>query len=143
MLSQDERDHTDTHGATLMRNRRYLWVADRMGNRIVVIDTRTDLLAGEIQLPGPLSDDPSPDLMDTSPGGDRVYVSLRGKFPLSGDPHASTGSTPGLCVIKVNDDGRTGEIESISRIANVDAEGVDRADPHAVRIRELSPRWGG
>jgi DNA-binding beta-propeller fold protein YncE len=143
VLSQDEREHTDTHGATLARRGRYLWVADRMGNRIVVIDTRTDRLASEIALPGPLSTDPSPDLMDTSPKGDRVYVSLRGSIPLSGDPHASTGNTPGLCVLKVKDGGRTGEIESIARIANVDPAGIDRADPHALRVRRLSARWGG
>ena len=41
-FSQDEHEHTDSHGATLTRYGRYLWVADRMGNRIVVIDTWTD-----------------------------------------------------------------------------------------------------
>lgn len=143
VLSQDELEHTDSHGATLTRFGRYLWVADRMGNRIVVIDTWTDELANEIPLVGPLSTDPSPDLMDTSPRGDKVYVSLRGSIPLSGDPHASTGNTPGLCVIKVSKSGRSGRIESIQRIVNVDAAGVDRADPHALRVRDLSPRWGG
>jgi DNA-binding beta-propeller fold protein YncE len=143
VLSQDELEHTDSHGATLTRHGRYLWVADRMGNRIVVIDTWTDSLANEIPLVGPLSSDPSPDLMDTSPRGDRVYVSLRGSIPLSGDPHASTGNTPGLCVIKVSRGGRDGRIESIQRIANVDPAGVDRADPHALRVRDVSPRWGG
>jgi hypothetical protein len=143
VLSQDELEHTDSHGATLTRFGRYLWVADRMGNRIVVIDTWTDSLANEIPLVGPLSSDPSPDLLDTSPRGDRVYVSLRGVIPLSGDPHASTGNTPGLCVIKVSKSGRSGRIESIQRIANVDAAGVDRADPHALRVRDLTPRWGG
>jgi DNA-binding beta-propeller fold protein YncE len=143
VLSQDELEHTDSHGATLTRFGRYLWVADRMGNRIVVIDTWTDSLANEIPLVGPLSTDPSPDLMDTSPRGDKVYVSLRGSIPLSGDPHASTGNTPGLCVIKVSRSGRDGRIESIQRIANVDAAGIDRADPHALRVRDLTPRWGG
>jgi hypothetical protein len=143
VLSQDELEHTDSHGATLTRHGRYLWVADRMGNRIVVIDTWTDSLASEIPLVGPLSTDPSPDLMDASPRGDRVFVSLRGSIPLSGDPHASTGNTPGLCVIKVSKSGRTGRIESIERISNIGADGVERADPHALRVRDLSPRWGG
>ena len=143
VLSQDELEHTDSHGATLTRFGRYLWVADRMGNRIVVIDTWTDSPANEIPLMGPLSTDPSPDLLDASPRGDKVYVSLRGSIPLSGDPHASTGNTPGLCVIKVSKSGRSGRIESIQRIANVDPAGIDRADPHALRVRDLSPRWGG
>ena len=42
IFSQDDLEHTDSHGATLTRHGRYLWVADRMGNRIVVIDTWTD-----------------------------------------------------------------------------------------------------
>jgi len=142
VVSQDDREHTDSHGATLTRHGRYLWVADRMGNRVVVIDTRTDRPAGEFPVAGALSSDPSPDLMDTSPNGDRVYVSLRGSIPLSGDPHAATGNTPGLCVLKVKDGGRTGEVESIARIANVDPAGIDRADPHALRVRPI-PRWGG
>jgi DNA-binding beta-propeller fold protein YncE len=140
VFSDDENEHTDSHGATLTRFGRYLWVADRMANRIVVIDTWKDEQANEIPLVGPLSTDPSPDLMDTSPRGDKVYVSLRGSIPLSGDPHASTGNTPGLCVIKVSKSGRSGRIESIQRIANVDPTGIDRADPHALRVRDLSPR---
>jgi hypothetical protein len=143
VLSLDEHEHTDSHGATLTRFGRYLWVADRMGNRMIVIDTWTDEQANEIPLVGPLSTDPAPDLMDASPRGDKVYVSLRGAIPLSGDPHASTGNTAGLCVIKVSKSGRSGRIESITRITNVDPAGVDRADPHALRVRDLTPRWGG
>jgi DNA-binding beta-propeller fold protein YncE len=138
VFSDDGNEHTDSHGATLTRFGRYLWVADRMGNRIVVLDTFKDELANEIPLVGPLSNDPSPDLLDTSPRGDKVYVSLRGRFPLSGDPHASTGSTPGLCVIEVSKSGRSGRIQSIQPISNVDATGVDRADPHALRVRKLT-----
>jgi DNA-binding beta-propeller fold protein YncE len=143
VFSDDANEHTDSHGATLTRFGRYLWVADRMGNRIVVIDTWKDEPANEIPLVGPLSTDPSPDLMDISPRGGRVYVSLRGSIPLSGDPHASTGNTPGLCVIKVSRSGRSGRIESITRISNLGADGIERADPHALRVRDLSPRWGG
>lgn len=138
VLSLDEHEHADSHGATLTRFGRYLWIADRMGNRVIVIDTWTDELANEFPLAGPLATDPAPDLMDASPRGDRVYVSFRGAIPLSGDPHASTGNSPGLCVIKVSRSGRSGRIESISRIANVDAAGVDRADPHALRVRKLT-----
>ncbi|MGH2947603.1 MAG: YncE family protein [Solirubrobacteraceae bacterium] len=143
VVSQDDREHTDSHGATLTKRGRYLWVADRSGNRIVVVDTQTDEVVEELSLTGPLSDDPSPDLLDVSPSGNRVFASLRGSIPLSGDPHASTGSTPGLYVIRVTRGGRSGEIESIRRIANVDPAGVDHADPHGLRVRALSPRWGG
>ena len=99
------------HARGLARRRAggdHLWVADRAGNRVVEHRHATDRVAGEFSLPGPLSDDPSPDLLDTSPSGDRVYVSLRGNLPLSGDPHASTGSTPGVGVIEVRHGGRSG-----------------------------------
>jgi hypothetical protein len=135
VVSQDDRDHADSHGATLTRRGRYLWVADRAGNRIVVIATATDRVVGEFPLSGALSDDPSPDLLDVSPDGERVYVSLRGSLPLSGDPHASTGSTPGVGVIDVESGGRSGEMRAIARISNVDAGGLERADPHALRVR--------
>jgi DNA-binding beta-propeller fold protein YncE len=136
VLSQDDRDNTDSHGVVLARHGRYLWVADRAGNRIVVIDTRDDGLEGEIPLAGELSDDPSPDLLDGSPSGGRVFVSLRGSIPLTGDPHVSTGSTPGVGVIRVTQGGRTGRLTRIARIANLDAGGIDRADPHALRVRD-------
>jgi hypothetical protein len=148
VVSQDEREHTDSHGIALTKGGRYLWVADRSGNRIVQIDTWGDRMIGEFPIGGTptgdsfweswlcrLSDDPAPDLMDASPNGDLIFTSLRGRLPLSGDPHASTGSTPGLGVMRVLAGGRTGYLAAILPIANVDAGGVDRADPHALRVR--------
>ncbi len=126
---------SDSHGTILTRKGRHLWVTDRIGNRIVVIKAATGRMVGEFSLAGSLSSDPSPDLLDISPAGDLVFVSLRGLFPLSGDPHASTGSTPGLGIIQVKKDGRTGVLRGIARIANVDSEGANRADPHGLRVR--------
>ncbi len=70
-----------------------------------------------------------------SPDGDYVFVSLRGPNPLSGDPHASTGSTPGLGVIRVAEQGMNGELEYVVPIHNLDADGVERADTHGIRVR--------
>jgi DNA-binding beta-propeller fold protein YncE len=136
VVSQDDREHTDAHGVTLTKHGRYLWVADRAGNRIVVIETKTDQVVDEISLAGTISSDPSPDLLALAPAGNRMFATLRGSLPLSGDPHASTGSTPGLGVIRVQQGGRSGELLAIARISNVDAGGIDRADPHGLRIRE-------
>jgi hypothetical protein len=86
-------------------------------------------------LPAP-PEGPSPDLLDSSPDGAYVYASLRGALPLSGDPHASTGSTPGVGIIRVLEGGKTGELVAIARIANLDAAGIDRADPHGLRVRQ-------
>jgi hypothetical protein len=62
-------------------------------------------------------------------------MSLRGSLPLSGDPHVSTGSTPGVGVIRVTQGGRSGVFTGIARISNLDGSGIDRADPHALRVR--------
>ena len=135
VVSLDGGHEADSHGAMLTTQGRFLWVADRIGNRIVVIKTATGRMVGEFPLAGALSSDPSPDLLDISPTGDLAFVSLRGALPLSGDPHASTGNTPGLGLIQVKKDGRTGTLRGIARIANVDAAGIDRADPHGLRVR--------
>jgi hypothetical protein len=88
-----------------------------------------------LQLISPLSADPTPDLAGTSPDGRYLYVSLRGPNPLSGDPHASTGSTPGVLVIKVTDGGRSGVLRGLAPITNVDAGGIERADAHGIAVR--------
>jgi DNA-binding beta-propeller fold protein YncE len=135
VVSQDDRADTDSHGMALTKHDRLLWVADRSGNRVVVIDTATDTLVGEFSLVGGLSADPSPDLFGLAPAGNRMYVTLRGPTPLTGDPHASTGSTPGVGVIRVEAGGSTGTLQAIARISNRDVGGVERADPHGIGVR--------
>ena len=102
---------------------------------IEVFDAQTNQRLPPIQLVSALSDDPTPDLIDNAPTGDLMFVTLRGPNPLSGDPHVSTGTTPGLAVMEVGDGGRTGSIRNIVRISNIDAGGVERADPHGIRVR--------
>ena len=135
VVLSDTSDETDAHGATLTNHQRYLWVADRGRNFIWSIDTKTDQVVNEIQLAGTVSDDPTPDLLATSPNGSHVFMSLRGPNPLTADPHVSTGSTPGVGVIKVLANGREGLFEALAPITNVDAGGVERADAHALTIR--------
>ena len=59
----------------------------------------------------------------------------RGPNPLSGSPHAATGSTPGLGVIQVTEGGKGGVLKSVVRISNIDTAGVERADVHGIRVR--------
>ncbi|MBN8508705.1 MAG: hypothetical protein J0L57_08855 [Burkholderiales bacterium] len=125
----------DAHGATLSKHARYLWVADRGRNSVWVIDTATDNLVNIVGLAGAVSDDPTPDLMVTSPNGSHVYLSLRGPNPLTADPHVSTGSTPGVGVVKVTQGGRSGVFEAVAPASNVDAAGIERADVHALSLR--------
>jgi hypothetical protein len=64
-----------------------------------------------------------------------MFVALRGPNPLSGDPHVSTGSTPGVGIIHLAQSGQRGNLKTIVRISNVDASGVERADPHGIAVR--------
>jgi hypothetical protein len=135
VVFSEDVDHADTHGATLVAHQRYLWVADRGRNFLFVVDTETDEIVNRIDLSGAVSLDPTPDLLFPSPQGTRIYVSLRGPNPLSADPHVSTGSTPGVGVIKVREGGRDGSFFGRAPVSNVDASGVERADVHALAVR--------
>jgi hypothetical protein len=125
----------DAHGMVATKHNRYLWVLDRARSVAEVFDTASDAHVTTIVFNHPLSDDLTPDLSDLSPSGNRMFVSLRGPNPLSGSPHAATGSTPGLGVIQVTEGGKGGVLKSVVRISNVDTTGVERADCHAIRIR--------
>ncbi|MGH7943425.1 MAG: hypothetical protein ACREF9_00220, partial [Opitutaceae bacterium] len=128
----------DSHGMVLAGDEdRYLWVFDRHADTAEVFATADDRHAGTIALNGSLTQNAAPDLSDESPGGDRVFVALRGPTPLSGDPHNARGATPGLGVIQVTEDGRNGKLTGIVRFTNVGPDGVERADPHGLRVRRL------
>ena len=88
-----------------------------------------------IPLAGPVSDDPTPDLLFVSPNGSHAFMSLRGPVPLTADPHVSTGSTPGVGIVKVTEGGRNGIFEAVAPASNIDGTGVERADVHAMTIR--------
>jgi DNA-binding beta-propeller fold protein YncE len=138
IFSHDERGFVDAHGAVLTRNGgRYLWVADRAANRIVVVKTTRDRVVNEIDLVGELSADPAPDLMDIAPSGNRVFVALRGPNPLSANVpgvNNAVGSTPGLGILRVERNGKGGVLKAIVPISHV-VDGVELADPHAVAVR--------
>jgi DNA-binding beta-propeller fold protein YncE len=114
-------------------------VADRAANSIVVVNTRTDAVARTLNLVGDLSADPTPDLIDFAPAGTRAYVSLRGPNPLTGNNPAvdnAKGSTPGLGILAVTDGGRNGRLIRIIPISHI-VEGVERADPHGIAVRQV------
>jgi DNA-binding beta-propeller fold protein YncE len=134
VFNESDEDHADAHGAAIARQDRYLWVADRGRNFLWVVDTRTDEVVNRIQLVNELSVDPTPDLLSVSPDGRYVFMSLRGPIPLSGDPHVSTGSTPGVGVLKVLAGGRSAAFEYIARVTNRDGA-LERADVHGSTVR--------
>ncbi len=125
----------DSHGALLTKHLKYLWVADRGRNFLFVVDTSNDTIVNRIFLAGSVSTDPTPDLLALSPNGSHAFMTLRGPNPLTADPHVSTGSSPGVGVLKILSSGRDASFESVAPISNVDVNGVERADPHALAIR--------
>jgi DNA-binding beta-propeller fold protein YncE len=135
LVFSDPSEEADAHGAALTKHGKYLWIADRGRNFIWAVDTTTDQIVNEIQLAGAVSDDPTPDLIAVSPNGSHAFLSLRGPVPLTADPHVSTGSTPGVGVLKVTESGRNAVFEAVARVSNVDTGGVERADVHAMTIR--------
>jgi hypothetical protein len=128
----------DSHGTVVTGNGEYLWVMDRHADVVEVLSTSGDAHVGTLALNGELSSNAAPDLTDISPAGDLVFVAFRGPTPLSGDPHIATGATPGLAVLEVTGGGRTGRLRSLIRLTNVGADGVERADPHGLRVRRLN-----
>lgn len=132
----DDAPDRDAHGMALVKGRA-LWVLDRSRGVAEIFDVATSAHVGTVDLKGAYSSDPAPDLVDVSPPGKYLFVTLRGPTPLSGDPHASTGSTPGVGIIYVTRGGRSGELKAIVPITNMDACGVERADPHGIRVRRL------
>lgn len=130
----------DSHGATLVAGGAYAWFADRAANRVDVVDTATNADLGSFDLAGALSADPAPDLLDRSPLGLTVYAALRGLKPLTANnPNVNNavGDSPGVGVIRALGAGDSGELVRIEAISNVDGDGVENADPHAIRVRLL------
>jgi hypothetical protein len=135
LLFKDDSIHRDAHGTVSTKGERYVWMFDRAGNVAEVFDGDSGERINTVNLVSDGSLDPTPDLGVVSPDGSRMFVSLRGPFPLTGDPHASTGSTPGLAVMQLTAGGGDGFVKAIARISNTDAAGAERADPHGIALR--------
>lgn len=134
VYSRDTQGEVDSHGILLARSR-HLWVFDRSANDVTVVDTTTDTVVNRLSLVGEVSDDPAPDIVDVSPGGDHAFASLRGPNPQSGG-HAAIGSTPGVGVLEISLSGARGHLQRVIPIHHV-VDGVERADPHGLRVRSL------
>jgi DNA-binding beta-propeller fold protein YncE len=137
VVFQAEGEH-DSHGIAITGDGSHLWVMDRHADTVEVLSTADGAHVGTIALNGALTDNAAPDLTDVSPDGRLAFVALRGPTPLSGDPHNATGSTPGLGILEVIDNGRSGRLTGIVRLTNVGDDGVERADPHGLRVRRVN-----
>ena len=137
IFSHDARGFVDSHGAALTKHGGFIWVADRAANRIVVVDTASGMVVNEIDLISAVSGDPAPDLMAISPNGNRVFITLRGPNPLTGNVlgvNNAVRSTPGLGIMRVERNGERGVLQAIAPITHI-VSGVERADPHGLAVR--------
>ncbi|WP_394742170.1 YncE family protein [Natronococcus roseus] len=106
IVDGESTEGVDAHGFWFTPDGEELWVLNRETNDGVIVDPETDEVVEEIEAFGPAqSDDPedrdAPDIMWSSPDGEYMFVTLRGPVPLSGDPHAATGVTPGFSVLDI------------------------------------------
>ncbi len=135
VLYNDEAEHRDAHGVAVTRPHGYVWAGDRARNVVEVFHGETGAHLNTINLVSLHSSDPTPDLFATSPEGSWIFMSTRGPNPLSGDPHSSTGSTPGMLVVQVLEDGKLGTVRGLVPITNRDVGGMERADAHGINVR--------
>ncbi|MDQ3338736.1 MAG: hypothetical protein M4D80_26520 [Myxococcota bacterium] len=136
-VDSDDADHRDAHGVTPARgaSAEHLWVADRGLGLITTYDATSFARLTEIPLAATGAAKITPDLLDINPQGNRVFASLRGPNPLSGDAHVSVGSVPGLGIFRVTESGANGALHAIVPISNVSSLGVETADAHGVQVR--------
>lgn len=124
---------SDSHGMAPVRDGRALWVMDRHADVVEILDPSSGRRVASVPLNGSLTPNAAPDLVDVAPTGERLFVALRGRTPLSGDPHNATGATPGLGILRVTQNGRGGELMAIVPLENPVNPGS--SDPHGIRVR--------
>ncbi|GAA5071746.1 hypothetical protein GCM10023259_070820 [Thermocatellispora tengchongensis] len=137
ILYDDDSPERDAHGTAVTAGERYVWVVDRDANVAEVFDGRTGAHVNTVDLVSSHSADPTLDLFASSPDHKWLFASARGPNPLSGDPHSSHGTDPGMLIIRVTAGGRDGQVRGHVPIGNVDAGGTERADGHGIRLREI------
>ncbi len=132
--------NVESHGVLLVG--RYLWVVDRFANTLDIFDTSSEAPEPVRSLSlatGPLAGrDPAPDIMDISPDGKTVFLTLRGKTPVTSnikDLNNAVGDVGGFAILSVKDDGRDAAIASV--VALPLSAGASVVDPHGLRVRVI------
>ena len=123
----------DTHGFWFVDtdDGRELFLLNRETDDGLVVDPATDEVIEEVDNYGP-----APDIMWGSPDDQYLFVSLRGPAPLSGDPHAAEGETPGFSVFdtEAREVVNTVEPDPISDYSDEDIEAAQNGDSDAPLI---------
>ena len=158
----------DAHGMARTISGNYIHNVDRIQNNVEVFDTKTfkrytyDLtsldgqgkgigacfassVTDDANLP---KNDPAPDLLENTPDGKYFVVALRGPMPVSVS-HAAQGSCPGVGIIEILDNGKSGRLVTILRSTNSidtakvkspgghDYKGKEHSDIHGASVRQI------
>ena len=81
LVSSRDGKFADAHGMVAVGQ--YVWVADRAGNDVEIIDSSSKMSVGTLNLVGSHSPDPAPDLIGAAPDKSYVLTNLRGIHPLT------------------------------------------------------------
>lgn len=135
----NETTRRDSHGAAVVGQ--YVHVVDRIQNVIEVFDAVTeervntyDLVSkdGKSGREGPagpclkrsvlddnglILNDPAPDLMEVTPDEKYLMIAFRGPKPVSVS-HAAQGSCPGVGIVELSEDGKSGKLVDVLRSTN-------------------------
>jgi len=136
LVTQRDEKFADSHG--MVGVGRFVWSADRAGNNIEIIDTLSNLSVGSVELTTDGNKDPAPDLLDSAPDGQYVFVGLRGPNPLTGNDKTvnnAKGTIPGVGVIQVDGGGKVGHYKGQAAITNM-KDGKETADTHGIAVRK-------
>lgn len=132
----------DSHGAAAdPTNGMYVHVADRIQNVVEVFQTsnfaRTTYSLTESgacgfrnvadDTSGLIWNDPAPDLMEASPDGKYLVIAFRGPAPVS-VPHAAQGSCPGVGIVRIEPNGKSGTLVDVLRATNTIPDTVESFD---------------
>ena len=112
----------DPHGTRVSPDGTEMWQVNRVSNDGIVVDTATQEILAEFDLTD------TPDILDISPDGAYVFVTLRGPNPAS-MPHVAVGQTPGVEVI----DAATRQ--SITVLQPFADDEADASDFHGIAVR--------
>lgn len=132
----------DAHGFWFPPGKNELWELNRESNDGVIIDPDEDEVVEEIDNFGPEDaeeGEEKPDIMWSSPDGEKMFVTLRGPNPQSA-AHVAEGNTPGFSVLDVD----SREVEEIVQ-PDPDNEDSDfhgiGVVPRALNSEYTSPPW--
>jgi hypothetical protein len=134
---------TDGHAIGSTADDRQVWVIDRAGQFVTVVDAVAGVKLGEFPLvdPDAPGTDLAPDIIGYghTPVPGFIFFSMQGSIPLTGNNpilNNAKGDKPGVGRIMVLQGGLSGTLTGIFLFSNI-VNGVEHADGHGIAYRRL------